>query len=160
MKHRTREGRTPLGASWLVAGVWWQQGRGSLQAPHPSAMHPIQQDSNSPCGDPPWTGGGGGVEQGGLRVHALSLGTCLEERGGEKHRKADAQEAPHGLPCAPGLQPRLSAQVPTGARHSAPQESRPAAWPDPPPHSYLFLRDPAPTPPTPVCTLRPQPTEL
>ena len=37
----------------------------------------------------------------------------------------------HGLPCAPGPQPRLSAEVLTGAWHWAPQESKPAAWPAP-----------------------------
>lgn len=131
------------GASWLIAGVWWQQGRGSLQMPHPSIMHPTKQDSNSPRGNPPWAGGVGCVGLGGLRVHVLSLGICLEEREREKYRKVDTQEPPpHGMPCAPGPQPRLSAEVPTGAWHWAPQESRPAAWPAPQPLSHPLLGGP------------------
>ena len=67
--------------------------------PHPSAMHPTQQDSNSPHSDPPWAGGVGCVELGALRVHALSLGICLEEREREKHRKTDTQEPPPTMAC-------------------------------------------------------------
>ena len=129
--------------------------------PHPSAMHPTQQDSNSPHSDPPWAGGVGCVELGALRVHALSLGICLEEREREKHRKTDTQEPP---PPWPALCSRPPAQALSRGAHwglalgpSRIQASSMAC----PPHLSLipFLGDPG-SPATPVCALHPQPTEL
>lgn len=59
-----RTGRTAPGASWLLAGVWWRQGRGApvdmprQLPPQCHILHP--HDPNSPAQASPRLGGGRG----------------------------------------------------------------------------------------------------